>query len=73
MDTGTHPGARRGHRHATAGPILGLSRSIAYDLAAATRSRSRCIRAGNRYRVPVAALLAALHIPLEPDPAPTAT
>ncbi len=50
----------------TAGAILGLSRSAAYDLAATGRFPVPLIRAGSRYRVPVPALLALLHIPLEP-------
>ena len=50
----------------TAGAILGLSRSVAYDLAARGQFPVAVIRAGSRYRIPVAALLTALHIPLEP-------
>jgi len=53
----------------TAGAILGLSRSVAYDLAHRGEFPIPVIRAGSRYRVPVAALLSALHIPLEPEPA----
>jgi hypothetical protein len=52
----------------TAGAILGLSRSVAYHLAAHDAFPVPVIRAGCRYRVPVAALLAALHIPIEPEP-----
>ena len=50
----------------TAGAILGLSRSAAYDLAARGEFPVAVMRVGSRYRVPVAALLTALHIPLEP-------
>ena len=57
---------------ATAGQILGLSRSSAYVLAADGVVPVPVIRVGSRYRVPVAALLAALHIPLSADP-PTAS
>ena len=53
---------------ATAGAILGLSRSVAYDLAHRGEFPIPVIRAGSRYRVPVAALLSALHIPLTPEP-----
>ena len=53
----------------TAGAILGLSRSVAYDLAHRGEFPVAVIRAGSRYRIPVAALLTALHIPLEPEPA----
>jgi hypothetical protein len=52
----------------TAGAILGLSRSVAYDLAARDQFPVPVIRAGTRYRIPVAALLSALHIPLEAAP-----
>ncbi len=50
----------------TAGAILGLSRSAAYDLAATGAFPVPVIRVGSRYRIPVPALLALLHIPLEP-------
>jgi hypothetical protein len=52
----------------TAGAILGLSRSVAYDLAARGVFPVPVIRAGTRYRVPVAAMLTVLHIPIEPEP-----
>ncbi len=52
---------------ATAGQILGLSRSTAYALAADDAFPTPVLRVGSGYRVPVAALLAALHIPLTPD------
>lgn len=51
---------------ATAGAVLGLSRSTAYDLAARDEFPVAVLHVGSRYRVPVAALLSALHIPLEP-------
>jgi hypothetical protein len=51
---------------ATAGQILGLSRSTAYALAADDTFPVPGLRIGSGYRVPVAALLAALHIPLSP-------
>jgi predicted DNA-binding transcriptional regulator AlpA len=49
----------------TAASILGLSRSAAYGLAKRDDFPGPVIRAGSRYRVPVAAILAALH--LTPD------
>jgi hypothetical protein len=55
----------------TAGTILGLSRSVAYHLAAHGAFPVAVIRAGSRYRVPVAALLTALHIPIEAEPTDT--
>ncbi len=56
---------------ATAGQILGLSRSTAYALAADDMFPVPVLRVGSGYRVPVAGLLAALHIPLAPpDPIP---
>jgi hypothetical protein len=56
---------------ATAGQILGLSRSTAYALAADDTFPVPVLRVGSGYRVPVAGLLAALHIPLAPPgPAP---
>ena len=53
----------------TAGAVLGLSRSVAYDLARRGEFPIPVIRAGSRYRIPVAALLTALHIPLAPETA----
>ncbi len=50
----------------TAGAILGLSRSAAYELAANDLFPVAVMRIGCRYRVPVAALLTALHIPIDP-------
>jgi hypothetical protein len=52
----------------TAGQILGLSRNTAYRLARAGAFPIRVIQAGHQYRIPVAGLLAALH--LNPTPAP---
>jgi hypothetical protein len=52
----------------TAGAILGLSRSAAYDLAGHDEFPVPVIHIGARYRVPVAALLTALHIPIETPP-----
>ena len=52
---------------ATAGQILGLSRSTAYALAADDMFPVPVLRVGSGYRVPVAGLLAALHIPLSAD------
>jgi hypothetical protein len=52
---------------ATAGQILGLSRSTAYALAGDDLFPVPVLRVGSGYRVPVAGLLAALHIPLVPD------
>src|SRR4051794_23983055 len=57
---------------ATAAEILGLTRSTAYDLAATDEFPVPVIRAGSRYRVPVAGLLPALPIPLEPGQPPPA-
>ena len=56
----------------TAAAILGLSRTHAYHLAQHDQFPVPVIRAGHRYRIPVAALLAALHIP-NTTPPPTAT
>jgi hypothetical protein len=50
----------------TAGEILGLSRNTAYRLAHANAFPVPVLRAGTQYRVPVAGLLAALHIAAEP-------
>ena len=50
----------------TAASILGLSRAVAYDLAKNGRFPVPLLRVGIRYRVPVAAILAALH--LDPQP-----
>lgn len=50
----------------TAARILGLGRALAYQLAAASDFPVPVLRVGNRYRVPVAAILTALHIPTEP-------
>jgi predicted DNA-binding transcriptional regulator AlpA len=56
----------------TAASILSLSRTVAYDLAKRDAFPVPVIRAGSRYRVPVAAILAILHLPTDPTPvAPT--
>ncbi|MDZ5447915.1 DNA-binding protein [Micromonospora sp. 4G57] len=47
----------------TAAKIFGLSRSVAYDLAKRDRFPVPVLRFGSRYRVPVAAILTALHLP----------
>ncbi|MGW3808701.1 helix-turn-helix domain-containing protein [Micromonospora sp. NPDC005113] len=53
----------------TAGQILGLSRNTAYRLARAGTFPVPIIQAGHQYRIPVAGLLAALHLtsPATPD------
>jgi predicted DNA-binding transcriptional regulator AlpA len=58
----------------TAASIFGLSRTAAYDLAKADQFPVPVIRVGARYRVPVAAILAVLHLPPDPprpQPPPT--
>ena len=55
---------------ATAAAIFGLNRSVAYDLVKADRFPVPVLRFGNRYRVPVAAILTALHLPLSPTERP---
>jgi hypothetical protein len=47
----------------TAARIFGLGRALAYQLAADDTFPVPLLRVGNRYRVPVAAILTALHIP----------
>jgi hypothetical protein len=54
----------------TAGQILGLSRNCAYRLARSGRFPVPIIRAGVQYRVPVHAILTALHLDTAPPPAP---
>ncbi len=46
----------------TAGSVLGLSRNVSYQLAAAGQFPIRVLHLGARYRVPVAALLKLLEI-----------
>jgi hypothetical protein len=63
---------------ATAARIFGLSRAAAYDLAKRDRFPVAVLRFGTRYRVPVAAILQALHLPAAgygplTDPPPPAT
>ncbi|MFG1953913.1 helix-turn-helix transcriptional regulator [Micromonospora sp. NPDC048830] len=52
---------------ATAARIFGLSRSVAYDLAKRGQFPVPVLRFGSRYRVPVAAILHALHLPAADD------
>ena len=47
----------------TAAAIFGLSRSSAYDLVKRGRFPITVLQFGSRYRVPVAAILHALHLP----------
>ena len=54
---------------AAAARIFGLSRAVAYDLARRGEFPVAVLRFGSRYRVPVAAILAALHVPTTDDPA----
>jgi Helix-turn-helix domain len=51
-----------------AASIFGLSRSVAYDLIRAGTFPVSVLRFGTRYRVPVRAILAALHMPTDPHP-----
>lgn len=51
----------------TAARIFGLGRSLAYDLARTDRFPAPVIRAGTRYRVPIAGILAALGLPATRD------
>ncbi|MET7951052.1 helix-turn-helix domain-containing protein [Micromonospora sp. NPDC005324] len=57
---------------ATAAEIFGLSRATAYELAKNDQFPVAVLRFGSRYRVPVAAILHALHLPAgdeqPPDP-----
>jgi hypothetical protein len=46
----------------TAAHIFGLGRALAYELARSGTFPVPVIRAGNRYRIPVAPILAALHL-----------
>lgn len=55
---------------ATAAEILGMSRRTAYRLAASDAFPVPVVRVGRRYRVPLAPILAALHLPTEPDTDP---
>lgn len=52
----------------TAASIFGLSRSVAYDLIKNGGFPVAVLRFGTRYRIPVAAILTALHMPLDPPP-----
>ena len=51
----------------TAGRLLGLGRSAAYDLVYAGRWPTPVLRLGRRYRIPTAPLLALLGIGLDPS------
>ena len=51
-----------------AASIFGLSRSVAYDLIRLGGFPVPVLRFGTRYRVPVRAILTALHMPTDPDP-----
>lgn len=53
----------------TAAAIFGLSRTSAYDLARRGLFPVPVLRAGTRYRVPVAPILAALHLVADPHAA----
>ncbi|MBT8228300.1 MAG: helix-turn-helix domain-containing protein [Dactylosporangium sp.] len=53
-----------------AASIFGLSRSVAYDLIHTGRFPVPVLRFGRRYRIPVAAILAALHIRATDAPPP---
>jgi hypothetical protein len=55
---------------ATAARIFGLSRAAAYDLAKRDEFPVPVLRFGSRYRVPVAAILHALHLPVCDDQPP---
>jgi hypothetical protein len=55
----------------TAASIFNLSRTAAYDLAKHGAFPVPVIRAGSRYRVPVAAILAVLHLDGPAHPTPT--
>ena len=51
----------------TAARIFGLGRALAYQLAKNQRFPVPVLRVGNRYRVPVAPILATLHLPAGDD------
>ncbi|MDG4795075.1 DNA-binding protein [Micromonospora sp. WMMD1082] len=55
---------------ATTARIFGLSRSLAYDLAKRNEFPIPVLRFGSNYRVPVAAILQALHLLTAADPKP---
>ncbi|MEV4826836.1 helix-turn-helix domain-containing protein [Micromonospora sp. NPDC049257] len=58
---------------ATVGEIFGMSRSSAYELARRDRLPVPVLRVGSRYRVSVAAILAALGVCSDPSPPPPTT
>ncbi|WP_250002094.1 AlpA family transcriptional regulator [Actinoplanes sp. M2I2] len=51
----------------TAAHIFGLSRATAYDLVKRNKFPIPVLRFGGRYRIPVAAILQALHLPADPE------
>lgn len=53
-----------------AAAIFDLSRSVAYDLIRTGGFPLPVLRFGSRYRIPVAAILTALHMRAEPGPPP---
>jgi predicted DNA-binding transcriptional regulator AlpA len=55
----------------TAAAIFGLSRSVAYELIKTNAVPIPVLRFGSRYRVPVAAILTALHMATESAPPTT--
>lgn len=54
---------------ATAANVLGISRSLAYQLAKEGRFPVPVIRVGSRYRVPITGLLAVLNLDAAESPA----
>jgi hypothetical protein len=58
---------------ATAASIFRLSRAAAYDLAKRDQFPVAVLRFGTRYKVPVAAILHALHLPVDPGEPAEAT
>ena len=51
----------------TAAGIFGLGRALAYELAKNDQFPVPVLRVGTRYRVPVAPILTALHLPADGD------
>jgi predicted DNA-binding transcriptional regulator AlpA len=56
----------------TAAAIFGLSRSVAYDLIKSGQFPVPVLHFGQRYRIPVAAILAALHLSVTTPGSPDA-
>nr|WP_091286490.1 helix-turn-helix domain-containing protein [Micromonospora haikouensis] len=52
----------------TAAAIFGLSHATAYDLAKRGQFPVAVLRFGSRFRIPVAAILHALHLPTDDGP-----